>query len=238
LPTWTPRAVGSEIAHASLDVWRAVEAQHVASTRRLTDSLAQQHLLERLLDAAKPPPPAAVAELHYLLATPFRYPPFGHGSRFRAPTDPGVFYGAARLRTACAEVGWWRWRFLRDSPGLDTLGPVPQTVFRVAIAGGAIDLRRGPFVRDAATWTDPDAYGPTQAFAAVARTAGVQVIRYASVRDAPDGECAAVLAPEAFVPPREPRDAQTWFLTVDRRRVTWQRDGDGFEFDHGAAASG
>ena len=72
------------------------------------------------------------ADLHYLLATPFRYAsPIG--SRFRAPADPGVWYGAEKERTACAELGFWRWRFLMDATGLDSLGPSPQTVFRAGI---------------------------------------------------------------------------------------------------------
>ena len=39
-------------------LWRAVEAQHVASTMALVDSIDEQHVLERLLDEAKPPVPA------------------------------------------------------------------------------------------------------------------------------------------------------------------------------------
>ena len=60
----------------------------------------------------KPPVPAGARTLHYLLFTPFRYPPPPGGSRFRGPNDPGVFYGADEVRTACAELGYWRWRHL------------------------------------------------------------------------------------------------------------------------------
>lgn len=230
MPTWTPTAVASEARRRSGALWRAVEAQHIASTRRLTDSLAEQALLEQILDAAKPPPAPALDGLHYLLSTPFRYPPFRHGSRFRGAADPGVWYGAESIRTACAEVGWWRWRFLVDSPALAMLGPVPQTVFRVEVAGRHVDLRRAPFAADAAHWTDRDDYTATQAFGRVARDAAVEWLRYASVRDAAGGVCGAVLAAAAFASPRAPRDAQTWFLTVDARSATWQRDGEGFEF--------
>lgn len=55
---------------------------------------------------------------HWLIFTPFRYTPPPPGSRFRAPTDPGVFYGAFERRTACAEIGFWRWRFVRDSEAI------------------------------------------------------------------------------------------------------------------------
>ena len=91
-------------------LWRGVEAQHRISTMKLVDSVADQDLLEKMLEASKPPMPRDAQGMHYLLATPFRYAsPWP--SRFRAPGDPGVWYGAERLETACAEVGYWRWRF-------------------------------------------------------------------------------------------------------------------------------
>ena len=117
----------------------------------LVDTVAEQAVLERLVEASKPPVPRDVARLglHWLLFTPFRYPPPPGGSRFRGPNDPGVFYGAEQPRTACAEVGYWRWRHLRDSPGLKAMPARPQTVFRVPVSGRAIDLREPPFVHGA-----------------------------------------------------------------------------------------
>ena len=95
--TWTPHAVASNAAAVSTRLWRAVEARHVASTRRLVDDLAEQRELEEILEATKPALPAAATRLHYLLATPFRYPA-PRGSRFRAPHEPGLFYGADKPR--------------------------------------------------------------------------------------------------------------------------------------------
>lgn len=69
-------------------LWRAVEAQHVVATRALLDSLAEQELLESVLEASKPPVPAPCAGLDYLTHTPFRYPPPSHGSRFRGSRIP------------------------------------------------------------------------------------------------------------------------------------------------------
>src|SRR6185369_2691707 len=73
--TWTPRAVASEAASLRLDIWRAVEAQHVVATMALVDTLDEQHALERILEAGKPAVPAEARRLHYLLFTPFRYAP-------------------------------------------------------------------------------------------------------------------------------------------------------------------
>lgn len=204
-------------------VWRAVEAQHVAATMLLVDSRDEQQLLERLLDPGKPAIPAGARALHYLLFTPFRYPPTAHGSRFRAQTDPGVFYAAAEVRTACAELGYWRWRFLIDSPELESIAPAPQTVFQVMVGGMSIDLRRPPFVRQRKRWTDPTDYSGCQQLAGRAREALVAVIRYQSVRDPERGEAVAVLDPEAFAHP-DPVARETWYLGVTRDRVWWVRD--------------
>jgi hypothetical protein len=228
-PIWTPRAVASEARVVELALWRAVEAQHVASTRRLVDSVEEQKVLEEVLERTKPRIASSLEKFHYLLSTPFRYPPGMHGSRFRSAADTGVFYAAEAQRTACAEVGYWRWRFLADSAGLESLGPAPQTLFQVKAKGRAVDLRKKPFVRDQAKWRHPADYTATQAFARAARQAPVGMIRYESVRDPEKGGCAALLEPAAFAR-RAPVAQQTWHLTVTRDASAWQRDGEAFEF--------
>ena len=221
--TWTPRAVGSEARAARLPLWRAVEAQHVAATRALVDSLLEQEILEGILEAAKPPSPAGARRLDYLLYTPFRYAPPSGGSRFRGAADPGVWYGAEAARSSCAELGYWRWRFVRDSHGLRRLDAVPHTLFQAVASGATIDLRVKPFTRDRAAWGDPENYGACQQLARSARTANVHIIRYASVRDPEHGGAAAVLGWHAFT--GGVRQRQTWFLTIDQRRASWVRAG-------------
>ncbi len=190
----------------------------------LVDTVAEQVVLERLVEASKPPVPREVARLglHWLLFTPFRYAPPPGGSRFRGPNDPGVFYGAEQPRTACAEVGYWRWRHLMDSPGLAAMPPRPQTIFRTPVSGSTIDLRIRPFDRDRATWTHRSDYSGCQAIGRTAREAGVKVLRYQSVRDSRHGACAAVLGADAFAV-KMPVEQQGWILTVTRTRVVWQR---------------
>jgi hypothetical protein len=224
----TPHAVGSETSRATRRLWRAVEAQHIASTLRLVATVEEQLLLESVLEKSKPAVPSDAADLHYLLATPFRYSsPIG--SRFRAPADPGVWYGAEKERTACAELGFWRWRFLMDSSGLDSLGPSPQTVFRAAIAGSMVDLTAAPFKRSRSQWTDPRDYGASQQFARLARQANVDAIRYESVRDPEHGGAVAVLRPSCFKP-RQPWGQRIWLLTVRPEGAIWQREAQNYEF--------
>ena len=207
-----------------------VESQHIAATMKLVDSRSEQDVLESLLESSKPTPPDDTAGLDYLLATPFRYDPRRGGSRYRAALDPGVFYGAESVRTAGAELGYWRWKFLRDAVDLERIGPVAHMAFRVAIATPAVDLQRPPFDVDAARWQHPADYGATQAFARVAREAGVGGIVYRSVRDAQPGWCLALLTPAGFAARRPHAERQTWYLAVSAQEVTLRRHAESMQF--------
>ncbi|HBY64091.1 MAG TPA: phosphoanhydride phosphorylase [Solibacterales bacterium] len=228
---WLQRAIAGARKAVSLKAWRAVEAQHVVSTLRLTaNDPARQDLLEHILEEHKPTPPPATLGLHYLLATPFRYPPLPGGSRFRAWTDPGVLYAALARRTACAEMGYWRWRFVRESEGLRGIAAAPQTLFQIGARGEAIDVQQPPFEQRASVWTSPADYGATQSLGRQARAEALALILYRSVRDPESGTCAAVLDPAALHPKR-PTAQETWYLTVTPGGALWQRERERFAFD-------
>jgi hypothetical protein len=222
LPTWTRRAVATESRPLKLRLWRAVEAQHVVATMALVDSTEEQALLEDILEASKPPLPAECRRLHYLLQTPFRYPA-PVPSRFRRAHEAGVWYGAERRETSLAELGWWRWRFVADSDGLERLPPVAHSVFRAQARGPALDLLVAPWTQGQVRWMAPDDYGACHAVAELARDAGIQLIRYASVRDPQHGACAAVLGCRAFSGGL--LDEQNWWLTVTAGGASWTRIG-------------
>jgi len=228
--TWTPPALSSEARDWRGSVWRMVEAQHIASTMKIVDSQDEQNLLEALLEGSKPALPATGEALDYLLASPFRYSPLRGGSRFRALTDPGVFYGAESVRTASAELGYWRWKFLRDAVDLVKLEPVAHTAFRTEILSTAIDLRRTPFSIDASAWTHPTDYAPCQAIARLAREADLGAIVYRSVRDPKPAWCMAILTPVAFAQPRPYPARQTWWLAVREDEVIWRRENEAHSF--------
>jgi hypothetical protein len=240
LTTWTPPALASERRPYTHLLWRVVEAQHTASTMRLVDSLQEQGSLEAILEASKPALPEGARSLHYLLGTPFRYRPYA-GSRFRGGFEAGVWYGAEALRTALAEKSYWRQRFLADSPGTPELKAVPHTAFRAHVhTAAALDLTRAPFVAARAQWTSPVNYARTQELATAARGAGIQLIRYESVRDPQHAACAAVLAPAIFGRSK-PRSQQTWFIAAGRERVRCALDAHGgatFEFSRETLAGG
>jgi RES domain len=210
-----------------------VEAQHTASTMKIVDNDDEQDVLEALLEGSKPALPAHIAApqgLDYLLATPFRYNPLRGGSRFRAITDPGVFYGAESVRTSAAELGFWRWRFLKDAIDLEKLEPVAHTAFSASVNTPSVDLRQAPFSANTKAWLHPNDYSATQALAQVARVAQVGGIQYRSVRDPTPAWCMALLTLQAFAKPKPAPYMQTWWLAVHQDAVTWRRDKESINF--------
>ena len=212
-PTWTPGALESETRGYEGEGWRFVEVQHLVSTLKLVDTLAEQSLLEELIEQTKPTLPEDCRHLDYLLSTPFRYDaPYPAGSRFRrAGRTPGVFYASEEADSAVAEVVFYRLLFFAESPGT----PWPRdaiefTAFATAVATvRALDLTVPPLAADRTSWIDPVDYEPCQALADSARYAGVELIRYESVRDPHAGCNLAVLACRAFSE-ASPIERTTW----------------------------
>lgn len=194
---------------------------------KLVDTAEEQLVLENLLEESKPAADLSGRPLHYLMATPFRYHPLRGGSRFRGVNDPGVFYGAELVRTCCAEIGYWRWRFLRDAVNLERIEPLPHTAFRVGFATRGIDLRQPPFSGQADVWEHRGDYAGTQHLAHAAREAGIGAIVYRSVRDPEAGTCVALLTPEAFSKNIPDPVTQQWWLSVNQTEVSWRRQRDG-----------
>lgn len=212
-PTWTPAALSSEARPLAGTGWRLVEAQHKVSTLKLVDTLEEQDLLERLIERTKPPVPEGCRGLHYLLATPFRYDaPYPSGSRFRrAGMTPGVFYAAEAVETAVAELAFYRLLFYAESPQTPwPANPAEYTAFSAAFGTGmGLDLTQPPLSDDAAAWSHPTDYGACQTLADYAREAGIQAIRYTSVRDPARGAALALLDCAAFRA-MAPAAFQTW----------------------------
>jgi hypothetical protein len=217
---WTQCAGASEprLRELRLVPWRAVEAQHQVSTRKLVDTDAEQALLEELIDGAKPPDPTG-GRLHYLLSTPFRYPPLRYGSRFGARHELGIWYGAETLATLFAEVAYYRLLFLEGTHAvLEPLATSLTTFAAHVHTRHGTDLTQPPFAAHLAVLASPVGYDATQALGAAMRADGVEACRYVSARDAAGGVNVAVLVPTAFAR-RRPHDLRAWHCTATRARV-------------------
>lgn len=181
----------------------------------LVDTLEEQQALEQLLDASKPPVPPDCRHLHYLLATPFRYGSvYPAGSRFRrAGLTPGVFYASQAVATAIAEMAFHRLLFFAESPATPwpaSAGEYTAFAVRFSTSKG-LDLTAAPFDQESTHWSHPTDYSACQDLADSARTASVQVLRYASARG--PGRNVALLTCAAFAS-REPLERQVWRLHV------------------------
>ncbi len=215
---WTRCAGDSRVGRLALVGRRAVEAQHQVSTRKLVDTAAEQELLEELIEGAKPPDPTR-GRRHYLLSTPFRYPPLPHGSRFGTRHERGIWYGAERVRTVFAEVAYYRLLFFEGTSAELGVVATSLTLFSVKInTTRGIDLTVAPFDRYRAKLTSKSRYADTQPLGAAMRAAGVAAFRYASARDVDGGACVGVLDITAFGRAR-PTSLETWHCLASRERV-------------------
>ncbi|ADZ72388.1 RES family NAD+ phosphorylase [Polymorphum gilvum] len=212
-PIWTRVALSSEFRRFDGACWRLVEAQHRVSTLKLTDTLAEQALLENLVEETKPAIPPECRHLDFLLATPFRYGAvYPDGSRFRrAGRTLGVYYAAESVATAVAETAFYRLLFFAESPATPwPSGAAEFTAFSAAIATARLlDLTSDPLSLDSGLWTDPTDYGHFQAFADAVRATEADMIRYRSVRDPAAGVNLAILTCRAFSK-ATPVERQTW----------------------------
>ena len=202
------------------EVWRLVEAQHRVSTLKLTDSLDEQALLEKILDQTKPPLPPECEGLDYLLAAPFRYAPYPYGSRFRrAGRTDGVFYASEKVETAVAELSFYRLLFFAESPETPFPDqPTDFSAFAVPVATAhALDLSGQQFTDPALrSMTD---YTACQRLADQARADGIELLRYRSVRDPAGGFNVALLTAKAFAS-KKPKTFATWRINVGRHGIS------------------
>ena len=202
---------------------RAVEAQHRVGTRRLVDSDAEQQLLEDLLERAKPPLPPDTEHLHFLLATPFRYPPLRNGSRFGTRWERGIFYAALHPHTSLAEVSYYRLVFLEGTSG--DLEPITAdfTLFRIRLeASKGLDLAGDRFAAFRELLASPTDYAFSQHVGHALREDGIEAIYYPSARDPFGRRAAAIFSPLAFGS-RKPSGFERWHSFATRAGVEWRK---------------
>ncbi len=219
---WMQCAGDSELRPLHLEPWRVVESQHEVSTRKLVDSAAEQELLETLIDAVKPPTQGG-ERLHYLLFTPFRYPPLRHGSRFGARRERGIWYGSQQQRTAFAEVAYYRLLFLEGTQAVLHSVTTALTSFTVRMrTTRGIDLTASPFDAHRPEIASPVSYTASQALGLAMRQAGVELFRFPSARDMDGGANVGAFTPAVFHA-AAPQHFQRWHCTATRHAVDFTR---------------
>jgi len=135
-----------------------------------------------------------------------------------------------------AEIGFYRLLFYAESPGTPwPANASSYTCFAVQYATErACDLTRPPLAEHRALWTDLTDYSHCQSLAGTAREAGIEAIRYESVRDPRRRANIALLRCTAFAR-RAPVARQTWWLLASEfgvravresppATIAWKRD--------------
>jgi len=205
------------------ELLRMVESQQQVATLSLVDDLAEQALLKELLEQSKPPLVPESEGLHYLLATPFRYPPLRHGSRFGGRFAPSLFYGARGLPTLLAEAAYYRfafWTAMAEPPPSGRLR-TQHSLFRARYRGErGVRLQEPPCAAHKAVLRNPAEYGLTQQLGAALRKKGIDLFEYVSARDPARGINLALFRPDALVS-RAPLGLSRWLCETRAQAVAF-----------------
>ena len=212
------------VPQVSGGLWRVVESQSQVATLALVDSLEEQSVLEDLIEKSKPPQAAHTAGLHYLLATPFRYPPLKWGSRFGSRFQPSLFYGSMRINTALAEAAYYRlifWRGMAEPPPSGRLVTRHDLFSARYRACPGLKLQQAPFSVYRGILGARDRYKETQQLGDMMRQRNILGFEFVSARCPENGINVGLFDPAALVSKR-PREVQHWICETAAQTVTFR----------------
>lgn len=197
-----------------------MESQEEVATNQLVSSLERQAVLEAMLEATKPTLRKGSEALHYLLFTPFRYPPLKYGSRFGSRDEPSLFYGTLGIHTVLAEAAYYRFVFWHDMAEppfskVDTQHTLLEAEYRTS---QGLQLQAPPFAAYKDLLTHPSEYKASQTLGSKMRKAGIEVFEFISARDPKGGINVALFTPDAFSN-RAPLSQEPWLCELTGAQV-------------------
>lgn len=204
-----------------------MESQEQIATLGYVDTLEEQAMLEDLLETVKPPYPQGSEAYHYLLKTPFRYPPLRWGSRFGRIHEPSLFYGGCSIATTLAESAYYRllfWFSMGAAPPKDKIR-TEHSLFAVNYATNkGVRLQATSFEQYQAELAHPQSYAPAQQLGTAMRAAGVEAFEYPSARDPGKGNCVGLFSHTAFAE-KTPHGLTRWLCEVGASEVSFKQLG-------------
>ena len=217
---WSEVKGKKEIKPLMASIFRFVESQEQIATLSLVNNIYEQGILEELLESTKNPVPEITASMHYLLKTPFRYPPLKHGSRFGITFEQGIFYGSLNLFTALAETAYYRFVYmLGPETPFQSIISSEYSSFSVSVKSElGIFLDEPPFTKYESILTSPTSYTKTQQLGSHMRQDGVEIFRFISARDRNKGKNVALFTPKAFHS-EKPSKLTTWLCQTSVEEV-------------------
>ncbi len=221
---WHTLGGQNHITSLNMKLYRMVENQEEIATTLITANPTEQSILEELLEQSKPAQGAALSQRHYLIKTPFRYPPLRHGSRFGAPWEPSLFYGATKKQTVLAEVAYYRFRFLADMKNAEALTQhniqSNHSVFYIsAHSDKAIQLTHSPFVEYQNEISAADSFTVSQELGKSMREEGVELFSFYSARLPGAINGAAFI--HSAIKSSQPKEIEHWQCLTQRQRVVF-----------------
>ena len=198
---WTACEGENHIGTISGTLYRLVESQEQVATLGYVDTLEEQALLEEMLEQEKPSYPEGVENYHYLLTTPFRYPPLKWGSRFGRTSEPSLFYAGCTLGVTLAESAFYRFVFLDSIEGVTNEDKIrsEHTLFSADYqTSNGVKLQQSPFNQFKTELTHLTDYSHTQQLGSDMRKAGLMGFEYESARDKNNGICVALYNTSPF----------------------------------------
>lgn len=209
-------------------LFRLIENQEQVATLSYVDSLAEQSVLEDLLERSKPPYPPnpldSLHTLHYLFKTPFRYPPLPWGSRFGQRHQAGIFYGGGSIQTTLAEAAFYRFVFWRSiaAPPVKPAISSQHSLFSARYQSTrGVQLQLPPFNNFAHELTHPASYSASQQLGSAMRAAGIEAFEYTSARDVKKGVCIALFSPTALAD-RQPLETLPFLCLLTANDVSFK----------------
>ncbi len=203
-------------------VFRIVESQEQVATMSLVDNSSEQSILEDLLEARKPQLTASSRGYHYLIKTPFRYPPLRYGSRFGKTAEPGLFYASLQLKTALSECAYYRLVFLEGMQFLPEKHIVTEhTTFKVNIdTDKGLALEKMPFAQFTNHISDPVNYIISQQLGTDMRASEIVAFTYNSARDQENGINTGIFKIHT-IKSKKPYGYQEWICSTEYSGVTF-----------------
>lgn len=222
---WEVCAGKQQIIPIHGELFRLVESQEQIATLGYVDTLEEQAMLEEMLEQLKPPYPEDAKEYHYLLKTPFRYPPLKWGSRFGRTSEPGIFYAGKSSDVTLAESAYYRfifWSSMDANPVKENIR-TEHSLFSVHYkTSQGVRLHTEPFTQFKEQLIHASSYYACQQVGTQMRGAGVEVFEYQSARDPENGICVGLFLPDAFVE-KKPQGNSRWLCETSAREVAFKQ---------------
>ena len=222
---WTDTDADRHVRSIDTVAFRIIESQEKVATMTLVDTVEEQMLLETILDNSKPVASNTSHNHHYLITTPFRYPPLRHGSRFSTRSLPGLFYASLETQTTLAECAYYRfvfWHGMAVEPPMQRL-ITEHTTFAVTVkTEQGLVLDEEPFKAYSNEISHPARYEASQAMGEAMRNAGIEAFTFLSARDVQQGINIGIFTTNA-IQSKKPLRQQLWSCITTATQISFIR---------------